>query len=59
MKEHGYCEGDVCNRDGCPGIIEEGEREGCCSCHINPPCSVCTEPRNRCPVCEWSEKHDG
>lgn len=58
MSELGYIEGTACNRDGCTGIIEEGPREGGCSCHINPPCSACTTPSNFCPVCDWQEKDD-
>jgi len=54
-KEIGYLEGEVCNRKGCKGIITEHERRGC-SCHINPPCGSCTEPRAYCPECEWEEK---
>ncbi len=38
----GFDAGDVCNRNGCSGVIIEGKREGDCSCHINPPCSFCT-----------------
>lgn len=53
----GYEKGDVCNRNGCTGIIEEYERRGC-SCHINPPCSACTEPRAFCSVCDWQEAAD-
>ena len=57
MKDHGYEKGDRCNRNGCQGIIEEHEKRGC-SCHINPPCSACTEARGYCPVCEWEERDD-
>ena len=58
----GYAEGDVCNRyefvgPYCKGVIQTHPSEGC-SCHINPPCSSCTAPRNFCPVCEWEEKND-
>ena len=35
--DYGYEEGDVCNRDGCRGIIEIEEPE-VCGCHNNPPC---------------------
>ena len=49
----GYDAGNTCNRNGCVGVIVEGEREGGCSCHINPPCGNCTAPRERCPVCDW------
>jgi len=52
-QEPGYEVGDVCTRNGCLGIIAEGEREGDCSCHINPPCGSCTTPREWCPECGW------
>jgi len=50
--EFGLYEGDVCNRNSCKGVIEEHPVENC-SCHINPPCSACTEPREYCPECGW------
>lgn len=49
--------GDICNRKGCKGIIEEREK-GDCSCHINPPCSACTEPRAYCLICDWDEAEE-
>lgn len=51
--EHGYEAGSVCNRNGCFGVIIEVERREGCSCHINPPCGACTEPREECPECDW------
>ncbi len=57
-KEYGYILGDVCNREGCIGIIKEHNKEGCCSCHINPPCSYCTEPVAYCEVCCWDEAEE-
>lgn len=53
----GYEESENCGRDGCDGIIETAEAINC-SCHIHPPCSACTTPRNFCPVCGWEEKDD-
>lgn len=53
-KEHGYCEGDNCSRDGCTGVIAIHPVENC-SCHISPPCGACTAPRCYCPECEWEE----
>lgn len=53
----GYAEGEICNREGCIGLIDSHPSEGC-SCHINPPCFACTSPRNFCPVCDWEEKDD-
>lgn len=57
-KDVGVEKGDKCNRNGCAGIIEEGEKEGCCSCHINPPCSYCTTQTEYCPVCGWSAEEE-
>ena len=56
----GLVEGDVCNRNGCKGIIEEDPDlvEGCCSCHINPPCSYCVTDKAFCPVCDWVGQDD-
>ena len=53
----GYGEGEACNRDACKGILDVHPVEGC-SCHINPPCGACTEPRGFCPVCGWEESED-
>ena len=47
----GYEVGEICNRDGCKGTIEEEERRPC-YCHAgNPPCSACTDPRVYCEEC--------
>ena len=51
----GLEEGDVCNRDGCKGIIEYPDVEGC-SCHINPPCNQCVSNTVWCPVCGWRDE---
>jgi hypothetical protein len=29
------------------------EKEGCCSCHICPPCSYCVGDTTYCPECGW------
>lgn len=50
--ETGYEEGEVCNRDGCKGVIIYTDVENC-SCHISPPCSACSAPREECPDCGW------
>ena len=55
--DYGVVAGDVCGRNGCAGIIDEHEKRGC-SCHINPPCSACTEPRGYCPECGWDERNE-
>lgn len=57
MNTIGIYEGDTCNRNGCHGIIKTHPVKNC-SCHINPPCSACTTPRNYCPVCGWEEIDD-
>lgn len=54
MNELGFCEGDVCARSGCEGIIETAPSENC-SCHLSAPCSACTAPRLFCPECDWQE----
>ena len=53
--ELGYVEGDICNREACKGIIKEREVEGC-TCHLNPPCSSCMEPRGYCDTCGWEDE---
>ena len=55
--ELGYVEGDVCNRNGCHGIVAEHPVENC-SCHIDPPCSECTSDRSYCSECDWEGKDD-
>lgn len=56
--EAGFEVGAVCGRKGCNGIIAEYQSDGGCSCHINPPCSHCTTPREYCPVCDWQAEDD-
>jgi len=53
----GQMEGDRCGRDGCNGVIAVRPVENC-SCHINPPCGSCTEPREYCPECDWHVQDD-
>lgn len=43
-------EGDVCNVDGCTGILQMQPVKNC-SCHINPPCSRCVDAPIECPAC--------
>lgn len=50
-------EGQLCRRDGCPGVIElvpDPALEGC-SCHLNPPCGYCTSIMPECPICQWRD----
>lgn len=54
MSDYGYSEGETCGRKGCAGKIELHPVENC-SCHIAPPCSACTAPRNFCRECGWEE----
>lgn len=58
MREHGFLEGETCGRNGCAGVIAERATETGCSCHINPPCSHCTTPREYCPFCDWDAEDD-
>lgn len=51
--EYGYCAGEICNRNGCKGIIVEGKKEGSCTCHIWAPCTYCTTQTEYCPECGW------
>jgi hypothetical protein len=51
---YGFEEETTCRRDGCDGVISS-RRPDNCSCHISPPCSACTAPRNFCPKCGWEE----
>lgn len=57
MTEHGSTEGEICGRGGCDGVIAEHEVENC-SCHISPPCSACTTPREFCPACGWEARDE-
>ena len=49
----GIEEGDKCNRDKCEGKMEWERQDeyGGCSCHINPPCSSCTNQILTCTKC--------
>jgi hypothetical protein len=57
-QELGIFAGEICNRNNCTGIILEREKEGCCSCHINPPCGYCVEDAAYCEKCDWSGRED-
>lgn len=53
----GLEEGEVCNREGCSGVIANLHDDGSCCCHAtNPPCSWCTSSHYACPVCGWDER---
>jgi hypothetical protein len=53
----GFEAGDPCNRNGCPGIIEDRPVENC-TCHICPPCRACIEARTFCPECGREAKEE-
>lgn len=53
----GVSDGDVCNRDGCEGILEYPPVKDC-YCHLSPPCHNCTENPLTCPECGWDESDD-
>lgn len=56
--EPGIIKGEICNRNDCKGIIDEHEKDGSCSCHINPPCGYCTTDSSYCPECGWEPSDD-
>mgnify|MGYP001217218962 CR=1 FL=1 len=43
--------GDYCSDVSCNGKMREGEKEGGCSCHNNPPCSYCCTEALECNEC--------
>ena len=51
--DYGLLENEVCNRDGCKGEMKEVDDGGCCSCHIHPPCSHCTDAVFECSECSF------
>ena len=53
----GYFKNEICNREGCTGVIDEIELEGC-SCHNNPPCSYCTTNKGYCDTCGWDGEEE-
>lgn len=57
-QNYGFVKGEICGREGCEGIIDSYGKEGSCSCHINPPCSYCTEISEFCPKCGWDGKEE-
>ena len=48
-------EGSICDIEDCPGTLEY-KTDGDCSCHIAPPCSVCTSSVLTCNHC--GEKYE-
>jgi hypothetical protein len=54
----GMEDGNMCNRNGCTGIIELSKPENC-SCHLGgAPCSACMSTYFYCPKCGWEEDHE-
>lgn len=52
MEPIGVCEGDVCHRNGCEGVMRPYDDGSSCSCHLSPPCSHCVEMVFVCDRCE-------
>ncbi len=48
-------EGDKCAENNCKGVLLYPKVQGC-SCHINPPCSACTNNMLVCPECGWEDE---
>jgi hypothetical protein len=59
--DYGVCEGDVCKRNGCKGIIvrqDDIDGYSSCSCHIVAPCSHCTDLDLYCTECDWQLRNE-
>lgn len=54
----GMEEGDVCNREGCLGLLRVAYPEMSCRCHISPPCARCVGSFVECPVCGATNKDE-
>jgi len=52
--ETGLIQGDVCNRNGCKGVMQQVHNDTGCSCHICPPCSHCVDMLFECDDCEFN-----
>jgi hypothetical protein len=50
-------EGDKCGRDECQGVYVSPPTKNC-SCHINPPCSACTDKLLVCDQCGKNEEEE-
>jgi len=57
-KLEGVLKGEVCNRNGCCGVIDEHDSDSGCTCFINPPCSHCTDSRCYCPECGYDGREE-
>lgn len=50
--EIGMLTDEQCNRNGCAGIMEDCRNDDFgCTCHVNPPCSYCTDNDYTCDTC--------
>ena len=49
--EIGWCEGEVCNRNGCDGVMEKIDDGRGCTCFIVSPCSHCVDMLFECNKC--------
>lgn len=58
VESFGVDEGEVCNRDGCSGIMWLPPVENC-SCHISPPCNRCVNNGVVCKECGADPLDDG
>lgn len=58
-KKIGYEKGDICNRDGCLGIMREEQDPCYCLAINNPPCSACEHSDLVCDICDFSLNEDG
>lgn len=48
-------QGDRCSQPDCDGHIDYPPVVNC-SCHINPPCSACTDRNLTCQECGWEDE---
>ncbi len=46
----GEIEGDICNEDGCEGVLEYPPVKNC-TCFLSPPCYNCVHNLLTCSVC--------
>lgn len=54
----GTANGEICNRNGCKGVISRHDSDSCCSCHLSAPCSYCTDSREFCSTCGWEGRDE-
>lgn len=52
-----YEEDDYCPMENCNGTLIFLAPVNC-SCHINPPCSVCVNNPLVCNKCGWTEEEE-